>query len=95
MNRHIRLFVLLSAISSFLFLAGCSGTSVGVYSSYGYPYYGYGHSHTNIDIDVDIDRPNKPERPARPERPSKPPGNVGRPPTNRPAARPSRGGGRR
>ncbi len=66
MKQRISKLIFLLAISSLLFLTGCSGsgggyTSVshGIYGGYGYPYgYGYGYD----DIDVNIERPDREDR---------------------------------
>ena len=71
MEQVIKKLVFLLALSSLLFLTGCSGSgggytsvSYGVYGGYGYPYgYGYGYR----DVDVDIDRPNREGRTERRE----------------------------
>ncbi len=69
MKQVIKKLAFLLALSSLLFIAGCTGsgggystTSYGVYSGYGYPAgYGYGSRYRYDDIDIDIDRHDRVE----------------------------------
>ena len=67
MKQVIKTLAFFLALSSLLFISGCSGsgggyssTSYSVYSGYGYPA-GYGYGYRYDDIDIDIDRNDRME----------------------------------